>query len=160
MDVVSLLSVLSSLNTIIGSLDAVINRVKTAASGYKKETHDNLFLLKEILEALVKLAGDPDRMIGIGARGVLERMEKATDELKKKVESHKGLQRFFGQDNVSRKLKSLQDMVHHVFILTQLEALCQDRRHDCAGDQWTCVLLGLQIENLELKRLIEVVLIY
>jgi hypothetical protein len=158
--VVPVLSVVSSLQTIIGSLDAVINRVKTAASGYKKETHDNLLILKATLVALVKFAGESDRNIGEEARGVLERMETATNELKNNVDNHTRLQRFIRHDNTSQKLKSLQGMVHHFCNLIQLQALCPDRRDDFAGDQWTCVLLDLEIENLEQKRLIEVVLIY
>jgi hypothetical protein len=158
--VVPVLSVLSNLQTIIGSLDAVINRMKTAASGYSKETHDDLLILKATLVALATLAGQSDPKIGIEARGVLERMEKATNELKKKVESHTGLQRFFRHDNARQKLKSLQDMAHNVANLIQLQALCQGRRDDFPVDQWTCLLLGLQIENLEKKHLIEVILIY
>jgi hypothetical protein len=158
--VVPVLSVLSNLQTIIGSLDAVINRMKTAASGYSKETHDNLLILKATLVALVKFAGESDRNIDKEAEGVLERMEKATKELKTRVENHTRVQRFFHHDNTSQKLKSLQEMVNNFCNLMQLQALCPDRRDDFAGDQWTCVLLDLEIENREQKRLIEVVLIY
>ncbi|CAK9218471.1 unnamed protein product [Sphagnum troendelagicum] len=148
------LSVLSTLHSIIGSLDAVINRVKTAASDYSQETHDDLLILKATLVALEKLARESDRNFGKEARGVLERMEKATDELKTKVESHTGLQRFFRHDNARQKLKSLQDIARNVWDLMQLQALCRDHRDDYAGEQWTCVSC-LQRENLELKRLIE-----
>jgi hypothetical protein len=87
-------------------------------------------------------------------------MEKATKELKTRVENHTRVQRFFHHDNTSQKLKSLQEMVNNFCNLMQLQALCPDRRDDFAGDQWTCVLLDLEIENREQKRLIEVVLIY
>jgi hypothetical protein len=146
------LSALSSVQTIISSLDTAVkakNRLKKTEKGYK-ETLDKLKILKAILDKLVTLAAESGRNMDDDARKVLEGLQKETNSLKEKIEANNSLQRLLSPGRFDGKLKSLHETVQSLCTLVHLQGI---GRGDDAAREHTAFL---EVQNCELRRFIEV----
>jgi hypothetical protein len=148
------LSALSSVQTIISSLDTAVkakNRLKKTEKGYK-ETLDKLKILKAILDKLVTLAAESGRNMDDDARKVLEGLQKETNSLKEKIEANNSLQRLLSPGRFDGKLKSLHETVQSLCTLVHLQGI---GRGDDAAREHTAFL---EVQNCELRRFIEEIL--